>query len=67
MNCKSYQNLSVAEKIEFTGKILHLIQNDESVFILAKQWVRIGEKSGLFKNVKINPSYEENNTLTHTA
>jgi hypothetical protein len=58
MNCKSYQNLSVTEKIDFIGRIIHLVQNDEAVFILAKQWVRIGEKSGAFKNVKINPPTE---------
>lgn len=65
MNCKSYQNLSVAEKIDFVGSVVHMVQNDEYAFHIAKTLINVGTVQGAFKNVKINPPTE--NALTHTA
>lgn len=55
MNCNSYQELSLPEKWSMIGKIVHLIQNDETSFTEAAWLIRLGEASGKLDAVKILP------------
>jgi hypothetical protein len=55
MNCKNFQDLTIIEKTELIGKVVHVIQNDEKFFGLAKLMIADAEKEGLFKDVKILP------------
>lgn len=64
-NCIQYQSLSPKEKIEFIGKLVHLVQNDETAFSRARGMILKGDVQGSFDDVVINPStYEENNLVT---
>jgi hypothetical protein len=66
-NCIQYQNLSPKEKIEFIGKLVHLVQNDETAFSRAVGMILKGDVQGAFDDVKINPAmYEENKSVTLT-
>jgi hypothetical protein len=66
-NCKQYQSMTPHEKIEFIGKLVHLVTNDETSFSRAKGMILRGDVQGLFEDVIINPStYEENNSVTTT-
>lgn len=64
-NCKQYQSMTPHEKIEFIGKLVHLVTNDETSFSRAKGMVLRGDVQGLFDDVVINPSgYQENKSVT---
>lgn len=55
MNCKEYQELSLPQKWEMVGKIVHLLQNDPFVFKEVAWIIHMGEQTGKFDDVKINP------------
>lgn len=64
-NCKQWMALSQREKIEFIGKLVHLVQNDEQSFSRAHGMILRGDVQGLFDDVVINPpSYEQNQQLS---
>lgn len=55
MNCKEFEELNIVEKVEFIGKLTHLVQTYETAFKEAKTLIRVAEESGLFKKITINP------------
>lgn len=54
-NCELYQELSLPEKWELIGKIVHLLQNDEATFKEVKWIISSAEQTGKLDNVQINP------------
>lgn len=66
-NCNQWLKLSYREQIEFIGKLVHLVQNDEQSFSRASGMILRGDVQGLFEDVVINPpSYEQNDLITTT-
>jgi hypothetical protein len=53
MICKSFENLTIKEKIEMIGKVQHLIQTHEQYFLQAQLMIEKAEFEGLFHKVKI--------------
>lgn len=62
MLCENYSRLNPVERIQLIGKLVHAVQNDNFFFDEAVNIIDSAEKSGLFENVKINPSNEEGNS-----
>jgi hypothetical protein len=61
-NRKSYMELTHKEKIEFIGRVVHTIQNNDVAFDIANDAIlSIGQMNGLFENVVINPPSENGN------
>jgi hypothetical protein len=58
-NCKQWQSLSIIEKIDFVGKIVHLIQNDDTSFSRANGMIIKAEVQGLFEGIEICPEKVE--------
>jgi stalled ribosome rescue protein Dom34 len=54
-NCKEFQELSVKEKWEYVGKVVHSIQNDSRLFAIGCDIINRAEKSGVLDDVLINP------------
>lgn len=55
-----YQNLTIVEKIDMVGKLVHAIQADNEMFELAEKLLTKAEEKGLFINIKILPNGNEN-------
>ena len=55
MICSNYENLSPQERIEFTGKLLHAVMNDNKLKHAADGIIAIAEAKGMFEGVVINP------------
>ena len=64
MLCKSFDNLSHKEKVEFIGMLCHACQSNESLFSEGSGIIKMAKYIGLFDNVKILPNgnEEENST-----
>lgn len=54
-----YQQMTSLEKTEFIGKLLHACQSDNDIMKAAFGLIEIGERRGLFDNVKIMPDTKE--------
>lgn len=54
-----YQNLTIVEKIDMVGKLVHAIQADNEMFELAETLLIKAEEKGLFINIKILPNENE--------
>lgn len=59
MNCNSWQNLSVKEKVDMVGELVHAIQNDEAAFIAAVAVISNCKWRWVFDGVVINPGTDE--------
>ena len=56
-----YQELTIIEKIELVGKLVHAIQSCDTSFEFAQQLLKEAENRNLFLNVKILPDdFKEN-------
>ena len=55
MICNSYNQLTIIEKTQFIGKLMHLIQSEESAFLLADNLLRKADSEGTFNKVVILP------------
>ena len=55
MICKTYNDLSLPEKVQLTGKVIHLLQNNEEICNSIMSIVRSAENNGLLDNVTILP------------
>jgi hypothetical protein len=54
--------MTTPEKIEFIGKLVHLVQSDETSFSRAKGMILRGDVQGLFEGVTILPeNYSQSN------
>jgi hypothetical protein len=58
MICKSYDQLTIVEKTQFIGKLMHLVQTNEKAFIHAEQMINKANEEGLFTKVTICPVKE---------
>lgn len=56
-NCVSYLKLTTIEKVELIGKIVHLVQNDEMSFLLAKSMIKSAEGKNLLTGIEILPEH----------
>lgn len=59
MTHEKFNNLSHREKIELIGKLVHLVQTDETCFGVACDMIIDAELSGTFDNIKILPQNGE--------
>lgn len=64
MLCKSFDELTIVEKVKLIGKLNHLVQTYEGAFIEAKSMIDKAEKEGLFEDVVILPEKTEDNEHT---
>lgn len=55
MNCPEYNNLTIVEKYQLTGKTIHLLQNNSAAFTVISSMVRQAENNGELDNVIILP------------
>ena len=55
-----YQSLTIVEKIDMVGKLVHAIQSNNEMFDLAETLLIKAEEKGLFINIKILPNGNEN-------
>lgn len=58
MICKTYDELSLPEKFQLVGKIIHLLQNDEVICNSVMSIIRSAEQQGLLDNVEILPNQQ---------
>ena len=58
MICKSYDQLTIVEKTQFIGKLMHLIQTNEYAFLTADQLIKKADAEGLLDKVTILPAKE---------
>lgn len=67
MNCQPFQQLSIKEKTELIGELVHVVQSSEHAFLLALEIIDFGKRSGFLDDVKVGAAvYEENSLLTTT-
>jgi hypothetical protein len=59
--CKSYNDLSHFDKIQFVGELLHACQSDEYLFKLGEDIIKTAKDTGLFNGVIILPELPEQN------
>jgi hypothetical protein len=59
--CKSYNDLSHFDKIQFVGEILHACQSDDYLFKLGTDIIKTAKDIGLFNGVVILPELPEQN------
>lgn len=52
MNCKSFSELNILEKVNFIGKLCHAAQSDDNFFNDAKIIIEKAEQQGMFERVK---------------
>lgn len=61
--CESFEKLTPLERSNFVGAVVHLIQSDESYYLIGQRMIKSGNKKGLFIGVKINPQPIEQNNI----
>lgn len=59
--CKSYNDLSHFDKIQFVGELLHACQSDEYFFKLGEDIIKSAKDTGLFNGVVILPELPQQN------
>jgi hypothetical protein len=69
MLCKSFEELSHQQKVQFIGKLCHAAQSDEKLFHKSLDIIFEADYRGIFNNVKILPDNgkEENNSSGSNA
>jgi len=55
MNCPQWIELDTRDKIQLSGKIVHLLMNDPDAFTALSAMIAAAEKAGIFDNVRIAP------------
>lgn len=53
MNCDNYTALQPTDQAIFIGRLVHAVQNNNSLFEYGKTLIETAEKIGLYENVKI--------------
>lgn len=56
MICKKYENLTIIEKVQMVGKLLHAMQSSNELFDKAKWIIEVAELQGMFDKVTILPN-----------
>ena len=57
--CKSYNELSHVDKIQFVGELLHACQSDEYFYNLAIDIIKSAKDTGIFNGVVILPMQQD--------
>lgn len=60
MICPLYEALTPLERVEMIGKIAHAAQSDNATFVQVQALIALAERKGLFENVIINPTGNDN-------
>lgn len=58
-NCKEWLDTDLRDRIQITGKIIHLLTNDSDSFVAICSMIRGAEQSGKLDNVEILPAHRE--------
>lgn len=58
MICEKYEELHPLERAKIIWEVVHCLQNDNALFDMCVELVRLGQVKGLFDNVKILPNHE---------
>jgi hypothetical protein len=58
-NHEKWIELTIIEKVDLVGKVIHLIQNDLQSYDAFTKYVKFSELAGLFTEIKINESAYE--------
>lgn len=64
MNCELYQALSVVEKYEYIGKLLHAAQSHDYFFMAGQKIIEAAEEKGFLNGVTIMPEIIGENVAT---
>lgn len=55
-NHEKWIELTIIEKVDLVGKVIHLLQNDLESYEAFSKYVRFRELAGFFTEIKINES-----------
>lgn len=66
MLCEKYENLTIPERIEKIGRVVHCLQNDDECFDYIECLIRMAEQKGVFSGVVINPKTNRNDYSIYT-
>lgn len=58
MICKNYDQLTIVEKTQFVGKLMHLVQTSDHAFLSAEQLIKTADSQGVFNKIVILPVKE---------
>jgi len=59
-NHEKWIELTIVEKVDLVGKVIHLLQNDLQSYEAFEKYVKFSELAGFFTEIKINESdYEK--------
>lgn len=53
-NHEKWIELTIIEKVDLVGKVIHLLQNDLQSYEAFSKYVKFSELAGFFNEVKIN-------------
>ena len=56
MICEKYEALTIIEKVQMVGKLLHAMQSDNELFDKAEWIIVAAELQGIFNKVTILPN-----------
>ena len=63
MICNSYNQLTIVEKTQFVGRLIHIIQSEENAFNVADTLLKKADAEGWFDKVTILPTEDPNNVF----
>jgi hypothetical protein len=55
-NHEKWIELTIIEKVDLVGKVIHLLQNDLQSYEAFSKYVKYSELAGFFTEIKINES-----------
>lgn len=55
-NHEKWIELTIIEKVDLVGKVIHLLQNDLQSYEAFTKYVKFSELAGFFTEIKINES-----------
>jgi hypothetical protein len=58
-NHEKWIELTIIEKVDLVGKVIHLIQNDLQSYEAFSKYVKFSELAGFFTEIKINEAEYE--------
>lgn len=55
MICEKFNELSINEKIQYIGKLVHAVENDNLLFEAGNEIIGLANEKGIFKGITILP------------
>jgi len=55
MICEKFNELSINEKIQYIGKLVHAVENDNFLFEAGNEIIWLANEKGIFKGITILP------------